>query len=217
MAIYFIKAILVGLTAAIPLGPLGIVCIQRTLNHGRWSGFAVGIGAAIGDTIYAAISLFSLSFVSEFLDRNRVWVLLIGGIIIMLIGIQIAMKNPIKDVRQPKKTLGSGLMQDVLRGFLMTLSNPGALVLMLGICAFFGLDMGGEYRFYLMLIILGGICLGSIAWWFLLSGGINLFRKRFRLRQLLVINRIAGTIIALIGLASLAESLAELIFHQPLI
>ena len=100
----------------------------------------------------------------------------------------------------------------------MTLSNPGALVLMLGICAFFGLDMGGGgYRHITMLIVLGGIALGSITWWFLLSGGINLFRKRFRLRQLLVINWIAGILIALIGLASLVESLAELIFHQSLI
>ncbi len=217
MVINFLKAILIGLAASIPLGPLGIVCIQRSLNHGRWSGFAVGLGSSVADTFYAAIALLSVSFISEFLDRNREWVMLIGGIIILIIGLQIALKNPIKDLRQPRKTVGSGLVQDFFRGLLMTITNPGALVLMLGIFAFFGLDLGSNYHFYDVLFVLAGILIGTAAWWFLLSSGISLFRKRFRLHQLLIINRVSGAVIALIGLASVVEGLAEVVFHQPLI
>ncbi|MBQ5530361.1 MAG: LysE family transporter, partial [Bacteroidales bacterium] len=101
MVLNFLKAILIGLAASIPLGPLGIVCIQKSLDKGRWAGFAVGVGSSIADTFYAAIALFSVSFISEFLNRNYDWVMLIGGAIILLIGLQIALKNPIKDLNRP--------------------------------------------------------------------------------------------------------------------
>ena len=217
LAINFIKAVLIGLAASIPLGPVGLVCIQKTLNHGRWSGFSVGAGAALGDTFYASIALLSVSFVSDFLERNRDWVIFVGGIIILLIGLQIALKNPIKDVRQPKKSMGNGRVQDGLRGLLMTISNPGALVLMLGLFTFFRFDLGDGPKVYVLLLCLCGVLLGTLLWWFTLSSCISLFRKRFHLRQLLVINRISGFLIALIGLASLAEGLALLVFHQSLL
>ena len=217
MLLNFLKAILIGLAASIPLGPLGIVCIQKTLDKGRWAGFAVGLGSSIADCFYAAIALFSVSFISEFLDRNYDWVMLIGGVIILLIGLQIALKNPIKDLRRPKaEALSSRHVREVGRGLLMTITNPGALVLMLGLFAFFHLDMGSYYTTLDVLFVLSGILVGTATWWFLLSSGISLFRKRFHLRQMLVINRVSGTLIALLGLASLVEGLARIIFHQSL-
>ncbi|MBQ0124493.1 MAG: LysE family transporter [Bacteroidales bacterium] len=212
----FIKAILIGLGASIPLGPLGIMCIQRTLSKGRASGFSVGLGSSLGDTIYAAIALLSLAFVSDFLDRNRVWVMIIGGIIVVLIGLQIAIKNPIKDIKNPSDKVRntSKHFQDAATGFLMTLSNPGALVLMLGLFAFFGLDLGEDYQIYSVLVVLAGIFIGTAGWWFVLSWAVNLFRKRFRLRQLIIANRIAGLVIAAIGFASIAEGLFNLLFMK---
>ena len=217
MVLNFIKAILIGLAASIPLGPLGIMCIQRTLNKGRWAGFAVGVGSSVGDTIYASIALFSIQFINVFLDSNRSWVMLVGGLIIVFIGLQIALKNPIKDLRQKKIDKVNFEAKDVLRGFLMTISNPGALVLMLGLFAFFSLDLGSGSRPLAVAVVLAGIFLGTVLWWFVLSSGISLFRKRFHLRQMLIINRISGTIIALLGLVSVAEGLAQLIFHQSLL
>lgn len=218
MVLFFLKALLVGLTAAIPLGPLGIMCIQRTLSKGRWAGFAVGLGSSVADTFYATIALLSVSYISQFLDRNRIWVMLIGGAIVLCIGLQIALKNPIKDLRRPiAGSLSSRRARDLLKGFLMTITNPGALVLMLGLFAFFGLDLGDGSHPEAAGFVLGGIFLGTAAWWFLLSSGISLFRKRFRLRQIIAINRISGILIAVIGLSSLAEGLAQLIFHQSLL
>ena len=218
MVLFFLKALLVGLTAAIPLGPLGIMCIQRTLSKGRWAGFAVGLGSSVADTFYATIALLSVSYISQFLDRNRIWVMLIGGAIVLGIGLQIALKNPIKDLRRPiAGSLSSRRARDLLKGFLMTITNPGALVLMLGLFAFFGLDLGDGSHPEAAGFVLGGVFLGTAAWWFLLSSGISLFRKRFRLRQIITINRISGILIAVIGLSSLAEGLAQLIFHQSLL
>ena len=218
MVLFFLKAILIGLTASIPLGPLGIMCIQNTLSKGRWSGFAVGLGSSVADTFYASIALLSVSFISDFLDRNSSLVMVVGGAVVLLIGLQIALKNPIKDLRRPLAgSIGSRHARDLLKGFLMTLTNPGALVLMLGLFAFFRLDLGDGYRAYAVFVVLGGIFLGTASWWFLLSSGISLFRKRFRLRQIIVINRISGIVIALLGLASLVEGLAQLIFHQSLL
>ncbi len=217
MVLMLIKAILVGLAASIPLGPLGILCIQKSLSDGRKAGFSVGLGASIADTFYAAISLFSITFVSEFLDRNRIWVMLIGGLIVFLIGLQIAVKNPIKDLRQRKQKRYEGTnAKEVVRGLLMTISNPGALVLMLGLFAFFKLDLGEGYPVLKVALVLGGIFAGTLSWWFLLSSGISHFRNRFRLRQMIIINRISGIVIALIGLASLIEGFSLLIFHQSL-
>ena len=218
MVLNFLKAILIGLAASIPLGPLGIVCIQKSLDKGRWAGFAVGVGSSIADTFYAAIALFSVSFISEFLNRNYDWVMLIGGAIILLIGLQIALKNPIKDLNRPStEALSTRHIREIGRGLLMTITNPGALVLMLGLFAFFKLDLGSSYSTLDVLFVLSGIFLGTATWWFLLSSGISLFRKRFHLRQMLVINRISGSLIALLGLASLIEGLARLILHQSFI
>lgn len=215
MLLNFLKAILIGLAASIPLGPLGIVCIQKTLSKGRWAGFAVGVGSTIADAFYAAIALFSVSFISDFLDRNQDWVMLIGGVIIVIIGLQIALKNPIKDLRRPNaEVIGSRHVREIGRGLLMTVTNPGALVLMLGLFAFFRLDLGSSYSTYDVLLVIAGIVIGTAGWWFVLSSGISLFRKRFGLRQMLIINRISGTIITLIGLASLIEGVARLVFHQ---
>ena len=90
-------------------------------------------------------------------------------------------------------------------------------ILLLGLFAFFGLDLGDGYTHIAVLIVLAGIFLGTAAWWFLLSSGISLFRKRFRLRQLIIINRVSGILIGILGMASLVEGLSQLIFHQSLL
>ncbi len=208
----FIKAIIVGLGASIPLGPLGIMCIQKTISKGRSSGFAIGLGSSLADVFYATIALFSLSFINDFIDQNRAWVIFIGGIIIFFIGLNIAATNPVRQIRQPRKSNGTKHAQEILQGFAVTISNPGALVLLLGFFALVGINIGDQqYTRYSVVVILAGIFLGTTSWWFILSAGINIFRRRFRLRQLLWINRISGTLIALLGLISAAEGLFRII------
>ncbi|MDD2595054.1 MAG: LysE family transporter [Bacteroidales bacterium] len=210
----FIKALIVGLGASIPLGPVGIMCIQKTISKGRHSGFSLGLGSSIADTFYAAIALFSLAFINDFIMANRVWVMLIGGVIICIIGIRIAITNPVRQLRQPKNIGSKKHVQEILQGLAVTITNPGALVLLLGLFAFVGITTGDSYEKYTVSVILAGVFLGTAAWWFVLTATINIFRKRFRLRQLLYINRISGVIIAVLGIISTAEGVIQLLIGE---
>ena len=205
-----IKGIIVGLGASIPLGPIGILCIQRTLSKGKWSGFATGMGAAISDIIFSAIALLGLAFVNDFLTTYREWVMLFGGAIVAGFGLKIFITNPIKQIKRVQEG-NHQYIQDFASSFIMTITNPGAIFLIIGMFAFIGID-SGSYEFGLVLApALLGVFIGTLGWWFTLSTVINLFRNKFRLKQLLVTNWIAGTIIMAIGIVSLFEGLIQII------
>lgn len=210
MATDIIKGIIVGLFASIPLGPVGILCIQRTLSKGKFSGLFTGLGTAVADTIFAAIALLSLTIVDDFLNRYREWVYLLGGIIVIGYGVSLLLNNPIKQVRRPKDS-GSEFLSDLLSSFAMTITNPGALLLLLGIFTFIGIDVSPNESGVVVGFILAGVFLGASLWWFSLASFINIFRNKFRLRQLLNINRISGVIIIVLGLITLSEWIVRLI------
>ena len=205
-----IKGIIVGLGASIPLGPIGILCIQRTLSKGKWSGFATGMGAAISDIIFSAIALLGLAFVNDFLTTYREWVMLFGGAIVAGFGLKIFITNPIKQIKRVQEG-NHQYIQDFASSFIMTITNPGAIFLIIGMFAFIGID-SGSYEFGLVLApALLGVFIGTLGWWFTLSTVINMFRNKFRLKQLLVTNWIAGNIIMAIGIVSLFEGLIQII------
>lgn len=205
-----IKGIIVGLGASIPLGPIGVLCIQRTLSKGKWSGFATGMGASISDIIFSAIALLGLSFVDEFLTTYREWVMMFGGAVVTGFGIKIFITNPIKQIKRVKEG-NHQYIQDFASAFLMTISNPGAIFLIIGMFAFIGIDTG-EYEFGLVIApALMGVFIGTLGWWFTLSTVINIFRSKFRLKQLLITNWIAGVIVMAIGIVSLFEGLLQIL------
>lgn len=206
-----VKALLVGFVAGIPIGPVGILCIQKTLNKGMWNGFATGLGSAIMEIIYAAVALFSMAFVAEFIQDNRDWVMIIGGLVIIFVGISTFFKNPV-DRLKGANIETSGRFTDSLQGFLLTLSNPGALVIMLSLFAFAGIDPEAFDTKYTMGIMIFAVFVGESTWWLVLSSCINHFRKKFSLRGLLLLNRISGSIIAVLGLAAFFEGIYEVVF-----
>lgn len=205
-----IKGIIVGLGASIPLGPIGVLCIQRTLSKGKWSGFATGMGASISDIIFSAIALLGLSFVNDFLTTYREWVMVFGGAVVTGFGVKIFITNPIKQIKRVKEG-NHQYIQDFASSFLMTITNPGAIFLIIGMFAFIGIDTG-EYEFGLVIApALMGVFIGTLGWWFTLSTVINMFRNKFRLKQLLITNWIAGVIVMAIGITSLFEGLIQII------
>lgn len=212
----FLKSILVGFCAAMPLGPIAILALQKTLSGGWRTGFSVGFGSSFGDTLYAAISVLSIAFISQFLDDHKAWVLVVGGAIILVIGFGIMLTNPVAEIRQKnqKKKKGffkNGVLQGTSQGFLMTLANPGALVLMLGIVAFFKLDLSTAPSYYAGVVSsIVGVFIGTNSWWVAFISVMNLFRKKFRLRQLMVINRISGIVIAALGAVSAVQGIIRL-------
>lgn len=198
---FLLKGILIGLLASIPLGPIGVICIQRTINKSRISGFFSGVGAATADTIFAAIAGFSLTFIINFIEEKQRILEIIGGIIVILLGIKTFYTNPVSQLRRHKKN-PSKLIEDFISVLLLTITNPFAIFLFVGLFATLGLAYNGE-NIGLSFITLAGVFLGGTLWWFTLSSLVNLFRKRFRLKQLWYINKTAGAVIFTLGVLAL--------------
>ena len=204
-----IKGFIVGLGASIPLGPLGVLCVQKTLGNGRNSGFITGLGASVSDPFYAAISLMGLAFIQNLIDENMDWVMFIGGLIIMYIGVKIYLTNPIKQIKQKNKNKKH--VEDFFEALFMTITNPGAIFLILGLFAAVGINVGESVSKSTLIATLWGVFAGSAAWWFALSTTINVFRKRFRIKQLMMINKISGIVIFVLGLISMFNGVFELV------
>lgn len=209
MELVFVKSIIVGLGASIPLGPIGVLCIQRTVNRGRLSGFLSGLGAASADTIFAALAIFGLAFVQQIINDQRALFYIIGGVILIVLGLNIALSNPIRQIRQRKKEK-ERYLEKFFSTFFLTLSNPGAVFLLLGLFALLQIDVDGSQKLSVGLI-LWGVFLGAAGWWFILTSLVDRFRRLFRLRQLMVINRITGIIIFILGGFSLVQGISALL------
>ncbi|MDR2362470.1 MAG: LysE family translocator [Prevotellaceae bacterium] len=209
MDIGFFKGILVGLGASIPLGPIGVLVVQRTISKGRNSGFISGLGAATADTIFAALAVLSLAFVQRIFDANETFFLIFGGLLVAAIGLSVYLTNPIKQLRRKRSVTHS--FEDYISVFLLTLSNPGATFLMLALFALVGVDVDQQSGALNIVIVLWGVVIGAAAWWFFLSWLISHFRQRFRIRQLWYINRIAGIVIMVLGIISVFGGLERLL------
>ena len=211
MLVTLLKGFIVGLGASIPLGPLGVLCVQKTLSKGRNSGLFTGLGASVSDTFYAGLSLIGLSFVENLINENRAVVMLVGGIVIALIGLKVYTTNPIKQIRQ--KSSNKKHLEDFAEALVMTITNPGALFLILGLFAAVGINSSDNAGNVTIITTLWGVFLGTASWWFLLSTTINVFRKRFRIKQLMMINKISGIVIFVLGLISMFNGVFELILE----
>jgi len=192
-----IKGIIVGLLASIPLGPIGIICIQRTINKGKLSGFLSGMGAASADTVFAAIAGFSLSFIISFIQEQQVFFQAVGGLIVFGLGIKIFYTNPVKQLRRHKRKQNN-LLEDYLSVLLVTITNPLAVFLFIALFASLGVVVEGE-NILLSLVATSGVFIGAILWWYILTTLVNIFRDKFRLKQLWWINKLSGAVIFTLG------------------
>lgn len=205
----FLRGILIGLVVSMfSIGPVGVLCIQRTLSKGQQSGFFSGVGAAAADTIYAMIAFFALAFVQEFIETNMVWFKILGGLCVVGVGLYIFLQNPVVQIRRNRSGKVS-LWRDFLSIFLFTIANPAVTFVFVGLFAMFGISNdAGDINGVAMLV---GVLAGAMGWWFLFTFVLNIFRKRFRPRYLLWINRIAGAFIILLGAITLLSSILN--FH----
>ncbi len=193
----FIKGLLIGLFASIPLGPIGVICIQRTLNKGKISGFVSGLGAASADTFFAAIASFSLTIIIAFIEEKREIFQLVGGVVVALLGVKIFFTNPVAQLRRHKRKK-NGLLEDFLSVFLVTVTNPLAIFLFIALFASFGV-VSEETNWEHSLIVLSGVATGATLWWYILTTLVNYFRAQFRLKQLWWINKTSGAVIFILG------------------
>ena len=193
---YFIDGMIIGFSASVPLGPIGVLCIQRTLNKGRISGFISGMGAAFSDTIYAVVAGFSLSFIISFIEKQLMYIQIFGALLLIVLGVNIFYSNPAVQLRKQRKGKGN-LFQDFISTFFITISNPLAIFLFLAFFAGFGAVKPGDDASN-HFILIGGVLSGASLWWFVLSSLINLFRSKINLRRLWWLNKITGAAIVIL-------------------
>jgi threonine/homoserine/homoserine lactone efflux protein len=193
------KGIVTGMAVSIPLGPLGILCIQRTVNKNWKSGIFSGMGIATADTVYAFVAGFSLSIIIDFIRRYELYFKLVGLFVLILLGIYIFRSNPTKQI-QTHKRRGSSHLQDYLTTFLITLSNPLSIFVFVAIFTGYSIVMQFSQPLEALLTI-GGIFIGCSLWWILITGFANLFRHKFTINTLYWANRIIGLGVIIIAVA----------------
>lgn len=191
------KGILVGICASIPLGPVGVICVQQTVNRGWRAGFVNGYGAALADTLFATIAFLSLSVVIDFIDAHRQIIQIGGGLILVALGVVTFVRNSIKKFRRDRLKRGN-YAQDFVYIFLLTLTNPLSIFIFLTLFAAFGFHERSTQLMVLIPTILG-VHIGAASWWYFLTYLVSRFQSFFRLRQIWWFNKIAGALIILLG------------------
>lgn len=196
---YLLKGLAIGFSIAAPVGPIGVLCIRRTLSSGRTIGLLSGLGAATADAFYGSIAAFGLTAISTFLVQQQVLLRLVGGAFLCFLGLRALFSRPsaLSAAATPRSRLNA-----YASTFLLTLSNP--LTILSFAAIFAGLGLAAETHSYpsagLMVL---GVFIGSSAWWLILSGVTSLLKSRLGLAGLTWVNRISGVIILGFGIAAI--------------
>ena len=201
MFILFLKGLLIGFAIAAPVGPIGLLCIQRSLRDGFRVGFASGMGAATADSLYGLIAGFGLTAVSSLLITYQFWIQLMGGIFLLYLGIKLLL-TPAQEQTITLKT-DKSLWHAYSTTFFLTLTNPITILSFVGIFAGLGLENANTHYMDALVLVIG-ITLGSAFWWIFLSGGVTfILRHRVSITMLRGINWLSGIIILMFGMAAL--------------
>jgi threonine/homoserine/homoserine lactone efflux protein len=186
----FLEGFIIGILVSVPLGPLGILCIKRTVNKTWKSGFISGLGVATSDTFYAIIAGFSLTIIINFIRQYEIWFKVLGACMVVMLGLYIFLSNPAKDIQRFKRK-GTSYFQDYVTAVLLTLSNPLAVFVFLAIFTSYSVVLKMSNLLDAFLII-GGIYLGASTWWFGLTGTAYLFKHKLTINTIWWANKIIG-------------------------
>jgi len=195
----FLRGLIIGFSIAAPVGPIGVLCIRRTLAEGRLAGFLSGMGAASADMFYGAVAAFGLTAVQELLIGQSSWLRIVGGIFLLYLGLRTFLSKPSEKTVETRR---GGLFGAYITTFFLTITNP--LTILSFIAIFAGLRLGeinGDYLSATFMVF--GVFMGSAAWWLTLSTGVSLLREKFTPALLVWVNRLAGGIIFVFGLLAL--------------
>lgn len=197
----FLKGFIIGLSLAIVVGPIAILCMQQTLVHGFYAGIACGLGVATADGLYGAIAGFGLSFITDILQAYQFWLQLGGGILLCYLGIVTFRRNISTAQTQPTATR---LLNMYVSTCALTLSNPMTLIPLSALLATLEISATAD-RSQLMLLLFAGFFCGSLVWWVTLATTITLCKSYISKKTLILINRMAGVIICMFGISILAS------------
>ncbi len=204
--------LMIGVLISAPMGPIGVLVIQRTLNKGRREGLCTGLGASLSDIIYCLLTGFGLSFVTDFINDNQTLLQLIGSGVLIVYGIYLFRNNPTRRIAAPHVRVRAKTTdwRDFVTGFLLTFSNPLILFFIIGLFTRFNfLDL----PLWPIHHIIGYTCIavGAVTWWFFVTYIINKLRSRFTLDTMRKINRVIAIIILLMATVGLISSVHAII------
>lgn len=199
----------IGFSIAAPVGPIGILCIRRTLADGRQAGLISGLGAATADAFYGAIAAFGLTFISIFLVNQSFWLRLGGGIFLVFLGVRTFLAPPTHDAVFKSNPLDQqGSLSNFFSTFFLTISNPLTILSFTAIFAGLGAASIQTQDYIAAGLMVLGIFSGSVFWWFLLTYLTSLFKYRIKRSTMIWINRIAGAVIIAFGVLALVSLFA---------
>jgi threonine/homoserine/homoserine lactone efflux protein len=204
--IFLLKGIAVGIVIAVPVGPVGVLCVRRTIFEGRLFGFLSGLGAASADTIFGIVAGFGLTVISDVLLDYQTWLRAAGGLFLVYVGVS-ALRKHITRCEAPERN-AENLLSAYLSTFALTITNPVTIIAFLGIFAGVGFT-GEEATLGRAGMLVAGVLLGSLIWWLGISLGAGLFRKSFGERHLVLLNRISGGVLTLSGIGLLTSLLYD--------
>ena len=198
MLLELVKAVLIGIIASAPVGPVSLLVMQKTFCHGRGAGFAAGLGSALVDTFYAVASLFAFMFVEGFISRHEAWIMVIGGVLVGCVGYTMLRRKPLESVKVAE-TSSSKAIQYALQAAGCALANPGALAYMFALVALFQLDVS-EAVSPMWLIVLF-VFAGALVWWFSYAFAADKLRESVTIKTLNRVNKLAGYAVIAFGAA----------------
>lgn len=201
----FFSGMAIGLLISAPLGPVNVLCIQRTLERGFWGGVAVGLGALIGDGMIASAAALGLSAVSELMSDYRVPIRLVGGIVLIAFGLRLMTAISREEAPEERRTGLTGNVGATGQAFLLTVSNPGAILGAFAVFGGFGAIVGGLETMLEVAAVIAGVLAGGLCWWLGLSRIIATVHHRLDARRLRFINQAAGVVLVVFGAALLAS------------
>ncbi|MBO6168901.1 MAG: LysE family transporter [Bacteroidales bacterium] len=207
MLVELLKALLIGIIASAPPGPVSLLVMQKTFCHGRKAGFAAGIGSAVIDTLYAVASLFALMFIGDFFNTNEAWIMIVGGLMVVGVGLSMFLRKPLTAI-MVADTSSAKAVQYALQAAGCALANPGALAYMFALVALFHLDVGDAVSPMWLIVVL--VFAGALIWWFSFAYAADKMRSNFKVKTLNRVNKCAGLVVIGFGIVLIVRGIIML-------
>jgi threonine/homoserine/homoserine lactone efflux protein len=212
--ILIVSGVVIGLIVAAPIGPVNLICIRRTLAHGQLNGFISGLGAAMGDGVFAIVTAFGLTAIAQMIEGFSIVLQLAGGTLLLVFGWRTYMTEPSsRDQEKSKASEGdaSSLARSMVSTFALTVTNPATLFGFAALFAGLGGFAGGTASFAEAAVVVGGVFAGSTLWWFTVTTIVGFFHARIDSKVMRAINHLSGLAISAFGIAVLIHVAVKLI------
>ena len=205
-----IKGMFIGLMVSAPMGPIGVLCVQRTLNEGRMRGFVSGVGASLSDLLFAIVAGLGMGFIMDFIEKNHYPIQILGSLVLLIFGYYIFQSNPAGEL-QKQDEKKSPYWKNLVSAFFLNLTNIGILFFFIAMFARFNfIDPNNDSKNAIGILSIG---LGAVTWWLIVSTLVNALRRVFNPRGLKIFNKVLGVVllcIAIVGLITGAYGWFEL-------